>query len=431
MRQSLNPASPALWIVIGIAAVIALYGFFVIPQSARAATEGLITCGLNPDLPSGASEKEIAFCTICDLIILVQNLMNKAMFYFAAPISALMLGYGGFLMVLAGLKGGNASMFTQGRKVLTATVIGIVLLFGSWLMVDTILKGLGAYQYAGSSPSFGPWNKIQCQSPEIAYPKHMGCNGDKCELVSGSGGSTCDTKSTLNNCKQHFGCNDKEQCVVIDSPGLDSCTQNPNSCPKTVFRCLAGACVETKGSFTTSDCDPKNNGSECKGGADTILTNEEAIKRIANTLTQVDDNGDCKGPSGVPVSALTNFGELASGEPLTVCHNSCKTDGKPCTKQGFTANTKMLSDMATVAEAGMRYKINSIASGDHEKNSDHYTGKAVDLGVAPGIDFPALKQKFLDLNQNGQIRIIQCEDKNGATIANCGSGTRHLHISYK
>ena len=133
---------------------------------------GLVQCGRQF---FDASSENTQNCTICDLISLAQNLMNQAVTYFAAPIAALMLGYGGFLMVIAGVRGGSAQQFTQGKKVLANAVIGIVILFTSWLMVDTLLKSIGAY----NNSNFGPWNVIKCESPAISVPSHHECNAEK------------------------------------------------------------------------------------------------------------------------------------------------------------------------------------------------------------------------------------------------------------
>ena len=395
--------------------------FFPLPT--HAADTGLVQCGRQF---FEASSENTQFCTICDLISLAQNLMNKAITFFAAPIAALMLGYGGFLMVIAGVRGGSSQQFTQGKKVLTNAVIGIVILFTAWLMVDTLLKSIGY-----STENFGPWNVIQCESPAISEPSHFACNGDKCEKVKGFGGSECKLDSQLNNCVEHFACNTTTQaCELVHTPGLDGCTQNPNNCAKKFFRCVGSACIETIGNFTESNC---SSDSQCKTSVDQVLSNEEAAKALADTRVPIDSSGQCKNSDGTSVSALTNFYELKTGESLTVCNSTCKTSGTPCTKSGITANTKMMNDLVATATANppLKYKINSIATGQHASNSDHYQGKGVDLGIVSGVDFPALKQKFLDLNTSGQIRLIQCENVSGDVVS-CDSGsTRHLHVGYK
>ena len=201
-------------------AAIAVSVFFLVAASPTHASpdSGLIQCGRQF---FNASSENTQFCTICDLISLAQNLMNQAITYFAAPIAALMLGYGGFLMVIAGVRGGSAQSFTQGKKVLTNAVIGIVILFTAWLMVDTLLKSIGY-----STANFGPWNVIQCESPAISVPSHHACNAEKqCVVVKGlKGGDECKPDSKLNNCVEHYGCNpEKKVCELVKTPGLDSC----------------------------------------------------------------------------------------------------------------------------------------------------------------------------------------------------------------
>ena len=199
--------------------LIFAFSIFVIPT--HAAPQGLITCGRE----AFGGEQAPAFCNICDLIALFQRLVNQAVEYFAAPIFALMLGYGGFLIVIAGIRGGNAQSYSAGKKVITNAVIGIVIIFGSWLLIDTILKALGAYQ---TGSSFGPWHVIECTSAVIEAPKgptHFACNGDKCEEVKGGGSDTCKVGGDRNNCIEHVECNaDRKICELKQAPGLDSCS---------------------------------------------------------------------------------------------------------------------------------------------------------------------------------------------------------------
>ncbi len=153
-RPNPNNSLRQLLVVLLFGIVLFSLALFTLPIHAQ--ESGLVTCGLQH-----GTEAQSAFCTICDLIVLIQNIMNKAMYVFAAPIAAFMLGYGGFLMVWAGVKGGDSAMYGKGKTVMTNSLIGIVIIFSSWLLIDTLMKGLGAYQYAASA-NFGPWNQIEC-----------------------------------------------------------------------------------------------------------------------------------------------------------------------------------------------------------------------------------------------------------------------------
>ncbi len=178
-----------------------------------AESTGLVTCGL-------MSSKTL--CNICDLVILFQILVNKANSYFALPLAALMLGYGGFLMVLSGFQGGNAGLYTKGKKVLTNTLIGIIIIFCSWLAIDTLLKTVGAYQH-NTTGNFGPWNVIECVSPDIKLPTHFECKDQQCIEVEGvTGGFACTTDRNSRSCREHFEC-ENESCVSKPTEGFDTC----------------------------------------------------------------------------------------------------------------------------------------------------------------------------------------------------------------
>ena len=70
----------------------------------------------------------------------------------AIPIAAVMIVYGGIMMMIAG---GNESRFASGRSAATSAVIGLVIALLAWLIIDTIIK-------VTTGGSLGPWNKINC-----------------------------------------------------------------------------------------------------------------------------------------------------------------------------------------------------------------------------------------------------------------------------
>ena len=106
---------------------------------------GLVPCG-----GSGQSA-----CTLCDLFGLFKNLIDFAMMLIF-PLATVMIIYGGFLIMTTG---DSPTRAQQGRGVIKAAVIGILIALLSWLVLDTIFKVL-APNFEGN---FGPWNDISCQ----------------------------------------------------------------------------------------------------------------------------------------------------------------------------------------------------------------------------------------------------------------------------
>lgn len=140
------------------------------------AQKGLIPCGTaaNPTP-----------CEPCHIFSLVQNIYNWLILpppqgsAIVIAIAILMFAYGGFLMLIPGVGGEKSvAMYTKGKKVLTNTLIGIIVIFLAWLTIDTIIKALGGKMAAGpdreaeerslyditiTGTEFGPWNRIDCR----------------------------------------------------------------------------------------------------------------------------------------------------------------------------------------------------------------------------------------------------------------------------
>jgi len=251
-------------------------------------------------------------CTICDLVTLFQTLVNKANAYFALPLAALMLGYGGFLMVLSGFQGGNASLYKKGTTVLTNAVIGILIIFCSWIAIDTLLKTIGAYQHAVTvSPlsKFGPWHVIECVSPVVKWPKHLGCNADKCEEVDGFGSDECKEDR---NCKEHFDC-ENEACVLKNTQGFDKCegVNDMTTCkiPKPGDLCAGVQCEDS--GIDTYQPDPQ---ADCtiKGNWDNAIT--EGIKKAGNIGGGIDTEKMVRA-----IMATESHGNISIPSPAGAC----------------------------------------------------------------------------------------------------------------
>ncbi len=88
-------------------------------------------------------------CSICDLALLIQNLINF-MVYLGVVGSALLFAYAGWLWLTSAER---HEVRSQAKKVFTNVAIGLVIVLGGWIIVDTLLKNtLGG--------SFGPWNQL-------------------------------------------------------------------------------------------------------------------------------------------------------------------------------------------------------------------------------------------------------------------------------
>lgn len=121
----------------------------------------LVHCGLQPgpDTPAGFDRA----CTVCDLGVLVIRITNFLIRNVAIPLAGLMIVVGGVMIMLGAA---SEARVTSGKKILTNTLIGVVVVFISWVAVDTIIKVLtGSADFAGSPGQFfgalGPWNEVR------------------------------------------------------------------------------------------------------------------------------------------------------------------------------------------------------------------------------------------------------------------------------
>jgi len=79
-------------------------------------------------------------CTISHIWILLFNLYKFAVFTIALPLAGLIVVLGGVLYIFAGASPGLAN---TGKTMLWSAAIAIVLMFGSWLIIDVVLKAIG------------------------------------------------------------------------------------------------------------------------------------------------------------------------------------------------------------------------------------------------------------------------------------------------
>jgi len=110
-------------------------------------------------------------CTsLCDLLHTMQHLIYFGITLALFVFTPIFVAYGGILMLIAGA---NESLWSQGKKVLTGTVIGIALSLGSFLIVNTFLIVFGQNRGPGTI-QFG---SINCQPGVNAPPAIKVCFG--------------------------------------------------------------------------------------------------------------------------------------------------------------------------------------------------------------------------------------------------------------
>jgi len=94
---------------------------------ANLALAALVPCGGPTQSP----------CTLCHLWQLGSNIINFLTFSLAIPAAALLFVAAGVIFLVSG---GNEYKLTKAKTIFTNTVIGLLIVFCSWLLIDTLIK---------------------------------------------------------------------------------------------------------------------------------------------------------------------------------------------------------------------------------------------------------------------------------------------------
>lgn len=141
----------------------------VLPQVASAA---LVPCGRqcnewSKDMKQclvpgkGVPLEEAQPCTLCHVFKLFQKITNGVGFI-AMGWAALFIVIGG-IMILA--SAGVADKVSQGKRMITYAIVGVVIIFGAWVIINTVMNAL---VNPGKMP--WPWNRVTCVPTESVIP---------------------------------------------------------------------------------------------------------------------------------------------------------------------------------------------------------------------------------------------------------------------
>ena len=94
--------------------------------------------------------------TFCGLLQLFKNLLSFAL-EIAVPIAVIAIVYGGFKIMTAG---GSPKGEEAGKAAIKSALIGVVIVFGAWIIINTLLNVVGL-SLSGAN-SVLPWTGITC-----------------------------------------------------------------------------------------------------------------------------------------------------------------------------------------------------------------------------------------------------------------------------
>ena len=120
-------SNPIFW---GIIFLALFYVFSPLSASAAIGFNGpLVPCG-RAGMPP---------CEVCHLYALARNIIDLLLWGIATPLLIVALLAAGFFWLTAG---GSEEKISKGRTILVSAVIGFVIAFGAWVIINTILSTL-------------------------------------------------------------------------------------------------------------------------------------------------------------------------------------------------------------------------------------------------------------------------------------------------
>ena len=122
------------------------WGILFLPLTSSAA--GLVPCGGNA-VPS---------CQLCHFFVMFDNIVDFIMLTLVPIVAVLMLVIGGVMFFLAT---GNPSALSQAKSVITTTILGLIIVYAAWIIVNMFFVVIGV-----ADTSFGiaikNWFTIDC-----------------------------------------------------------------------------------------------------------------------------------------------------------------------------------------------------------------------------------------------------------------------------
>ena len=79
-------------------------------------------------------------CTICDFFATLTYIYNFLVLDIATPLAIIGITIGAILMMISA---GNPQLLSLGKHIFYMAVIGLVLVFCSWLIINTLLTAMG------------------------------------------------------------------------------------------------------------------------------------------------------------------------------------------------------------------------------------------------------------------------------------------------
>lgn len=103
-------------------------------------------------------------CNLCDMFLIGIRLA-QLLLGISGAVALLLFIVGGFIFIISS---GNQQMIERGKKIITGTLIGLLIVFGSWQIINLIIVALVSTQIENIGESTplvigNSWTKLSCE----------------------------------------------------------------------------------------------------------------------------------------------------------------------------------------------------------------------------------------------------------------------------
>lgn len=184
----------------------------------------------DPLVPCGTSQDSTP-CSLCHLFVLGQNIVDFLTKAIAPSLAVLAFAWAGFKILTSG---GSPGARQEGIKIIRNTIIGLLIVFGAWIIIDTLIVFF-AGTFFTTSGGARLWNTISCVAPvptQVVAPTTF-VNISSTELSAlvvcvKNSVPTLKVTSTTDTNINNGTCNPTDPNEKFNNP--DNCQHTKNSC---------------------------------------------------------------------------------------------------------------------------------------------------------------------------------------------------------
>ena len=99
-------------------------------------------------------------CNLCELLHTGMRILNFFIKWLIPLIAVMLIAFGGFRMVI---NQGSSEVAEQAKAIITAAIVGLVIIYGGWAMVDLFMQRMN---YNAANPGV-KWYNIPCSMIQV------------------------------------------------------------------------------------------------------------------------------------------------------------------------------------------------------------------------------------------------------------------------